>query len=83
MDAFFTLEHKVERGILLNIVVGQSAPVLQLLAGENQALLIRRDALLVLDLGLDGLNRVAGLCVQSDGLAGQGLHENLHMLSLL
>ena len=36
-------------GLLLNVVVRESAALLELLAGEDQALLIRRDALLVLD----------------------------------
>ena len=48
----------MQRALLLHIVVCQSASVLQLLAGEDQALLVRRNALLVLDLGLDLLNRV-------------------------
>ena len=43
----------MERGLLLDVVVGERAAVLELLAGEDQALLVRRDALLVLDLSLD------------------------------
>ena len=34
--------------------------------------------LLVLDLGLDVVNGVAGLHLQGDGLARQGLHKDLH-----
>jgi hypothetical protein len=34
----------VQRGLLLDVVVGQGALVLQLLPGEDQALLVRRDA---------------------------------------
>ena len=49
-----------------------------LLAGEDEALLIGRDALLVLDLGLDVVDGVGGLDVEGDGLARQGLDENLH-----
>jgi hypothetical protein len=37
----------------LNVVVAQCPPILQLLAGENQALLVWRDAFFVLNLGLD------------------------------
>ena len=40
----------MEGRLLLDVVVGQRAAVLQLLAGEDQTLLIRRDALLILDL---------------------------------
>merc|ERR1719262_1952218 len=43
-------QDQVERGLLLDVIVAQRAPVLQLLAGEDQALLIRWDALFVLDL---------------------------------
>ena len=65
--------------LLLDVVVGQRAAVLQLLACEDQALLVRGDALLVLDLGLDVFNGVARLDLQRDGLAGQRLDENLHL----
>ena len=43
-------QHQVESRLLLDIVVRQSAPILQLFAGEDQALLVGRDALLVLRL---------------------------------
>merc|ERR1711959_214158 len=48
-------EHKVQGGLLLDVVVLESAAILELLAGEDEALLVRGDALLVLDLGLHGL----------------------------
>src|SRR4051812_6667514 len=47
--------------LLLDVVVRQGASILQLLAGENQALLVRWDALLVLDFSLDILDRIGGL----------------------
>ncbi len=46
-------EHQVKGGLLLDVVVAESAPILKLLARENQALLVWGNALLVLDLGLD------------------------------
>ncbi len=70
-------EDEMECGLLLDVVVGEGAAVLQLLTREDQSLLIRGDALLVLDLSLDGLNRVGGLNFQGDGLASEGLNENL------
>ena len=54
------------------------ATILELLASEDQTLLVWRDALLILDFGLDVVNGIAGLHIQGDGLAGQGLHEYLH-----
>merc|ERR1712113_1053790 len=52
-------EHKMEGGLLLNVVVGQRASVFQLFTGEDKTLLVRWDALFVLDLGLDVVDRVA------------------------
>lgn len=64
--------------LLLDIVVGQSAAILQLLASENQTLLIRWNTLLVLNLGLETLDSIGGLDVKSDSLTGKGLDEDLH-----
>jgi hypothetical protein len=47
------------------------AVVLQLLAGEDRALLVRRDALLALDLGLDVLDAVRGRDLEGEDLAGE------------
>jgi hypothetical protein len=52
-DATTETEDQVESRLLLDVVVGKGAAVLELLAGEDQALLVRGNALLVLDLGLD------------------------------
>ena len=52
-DATTETENKVKRRLLLDVVVGKSATVLELLAGEDQTLLVRRNAFLILDLGLD------------------------------
>merc|ERR1719163_351321 len=71
-------EYKVERRLLLDVVIRKGAAVLELLAGEDQALLIGRDALLVLDLGLDVVDRVRRLDLKSDGLSGEGLDKDLH-----
>merc|ERR1712158_42029 len=71
-------ERKVEGALLLDVVVGEGSSVLQLLASKDQPLLIWGDSLLVLDLGLDVLNRVRGLDLKGDGLPGEGLDEDLH-----
>ena len=44
-------EHQVKGGLLLNVVIRKSAAIFELLAGEDQALLIGGNALLVLNLG--------------------------------
>ncbi len=51
-------QDKVQRGLLLDVVVSQRAAVLQLLARKNQALLVGRDALLVLRKGGRGFTRL-------------------------
>jgi len=56
----------VEGRLLLDIVVRKGPTVLKLLAGEDETLLIRGDALLVLDLAFNIINRVAGLDFEGD-----------------
>ena len=60
----------MQSGLLLDVVVGQGSAILELLAGEDQALLVWRNALLVLDLCLNVVDGVRGLHLQGDGLAG-------------
>jgi hypothetical protein len=71
-------EHEVECGLLLDVVVLECAAVFKLLSGEDESLLIWRDALLVLDLGLHIFDGVTGLDIKSDRLACEGLDEDLH-----
>jgi hypothetical protein len=63
----------MEGRLLLDVVVGKSAAVLELLAGEDQALLVRRDALLVLNLRLDIIDSVGRLDLECNSLSGEGL----------
>merc|ERR1712232_1190367 len=44
-------EDEMEGGLLLDVVVPESAAILELLASEDETLLVWGDALLVLDLG--------------------------------
>ena len=69
---------EVEGRLLLNVVVREGAAILELLARKDKTLLIRGDALLVLDLGLDVLDRVAGFDVEGNCFTREGLDENLH-----
>jgi len=68
----------VKGRLLLDIVIRKGTAILQLLSSEDEALLIWGDALLVLDLGLDVVNGVGGLDIQSDCLASQSLDKDLH-----
>ena len=75
----------MQRRFHVDVVVTQSAAVLELPGGAytrrhlDEALLVGRKALLVLDLLLHGVDRVVRLDVERDGLARQGLDENLHI----
>merc|ERR1711929_64914 len=68
----------MEGALLLDVVVGESSSILELLASEDQSLLIWWNAFLVLDLGLDVLDGIRGFDLEGDGLASQGLDEDLH-----
>lgn len=98
-------QDKVQSRLLLDVVVREGTAVLELLARENQTLLIRRNTLLVwvmlvmtdtdtqlgpeddarrtLDLGLDIVNGVRRLHLEGDGLAREGLDEDLHLEGLV
>merc|ERR1712156_751500 len=76
-------KYQMQSRFFLDIVIGQSSAIFQLLSGKNQTLLVWRNALLILDLGFDIFNRIGGLDLKSDGLASQGFHENLHFFFLL
>ena len=62
-------EDQVQGGFLLDVVVREGAAIFQLLSSKDQALLIRGNSFLVLDLGLDIVNGVRGFHIQGDGLS--------------
>ena len=69
--------------LLLDVVVGEGATILQLLSSEDKTLLVRGNSFLILDLLLHGLNGVRGFDLEGDGLSGEGLHKDLHGSCLL
>ena len=71
-------QNEVEGGLLLNVIIRECAAVLKLLASEDQALLVGRNALLVLDLGLHVVDCVRRFDFEGDRLAGESLDKNLH-----
>jgi hypothetical protein len=64
---------------LLDVVVGEGAAILELLAGEDQALLVWGNALLVLNLRLHIVDGVRRLHLQGDSLACEGLDETVEL----
>ena len=69
---------QMKSGLFLDIVVREGAPIFELFSGKNQTLLVRGDSFLVLDLRLDIVNGIRGLDLESNGLASEGLDEDLH-----
>jgi hypothetical protein len=62
-------------GLLLDVVVREGATVLELLACEDQALLVRRNTLLILNLRLYIVDGIRGFDFEGNGLAGEGLDD--------
>lgn len=62
---------------LLNVVVAESTAILKLLAGKDQALLIRGNAFLILNLALHIVDSIARLHLEGDGLTRQSFDEDL------
>jgi len=78
-DTTTKTKDQVQGGLLLDVVVGESAAILKLLSGEDQTLLIRGDSLFLLNLPLDIVDGVRRLDLEGDSLACQGLDEDLHL----
>ena len=68
----------MEGGLLLDVVVLEGSAVFELFAGKDESLLIRWDAFFAMDLCLDILNVVCYLNFEDDGLALNGLYEDMH-----
>jgi len=65
-------------GLFLDVVIRESTTIFQLLASEDQPLLVRGNSFLVLDLCLDVFDAIRRFDLESDGLPRKGLHEDLH-----
>ena len=63
---------------VLDVIVGQRLAILRLLPSEDQALLVRGDAFLVLDLCFHVVDGVRRLDLKRNRLPGERLHEDLH-----
>ena len=69
-------QDEVESRLLLDVVVRESATVLELLSRKNKTLLIRWNALLILNLGLDVVDGIGWFYIQSNGFTSEGLYED-------
>jgi hypothetical protein len=78
VDSSAKAQYQMQGRFFLNIVIRESTAIFQLLSSKDESLLVRWDALLVLDFGLDVVDGVARLNVQSNSLTREGFYENLH-----
>ena len=69
LSATAKTEDEVEGGLLLDVVVRKSTAILELLAREDETLLIRGDTLLILNLGFYVVDGVRRLNIERNGLA--------------
>jgi hypothetical protein len=70
-------ENQMKSRLLLDVVVRESSAVLKLLSSKDETLLIWGNTFLILDLGLHVIDRVGRFDIESDGLSGKSLYENL------
>ena len=71
----------MEGALFLDVVVAQGATIFQLLTSKDQTLLIWGNAFLILDLSLHVFDGVRWFNLKGDGLASEGLDEDLHTTS--
>ena len=78
-------QHEVQQRLILNVVVRESAAVLELFASEDEALLVGRGAQDVLDILLRVVDGVRGHDGEREGFARERLEEELkgHVWALL
>ena len=66
---------EVEGRLLLNIIIRKSVSILKLLANKEQALLVRRNAVLVSNLGLHVVDCMGGFDLKANCLASKSLDK--------
>ena len=76
LQATTETKDEVKSGLLLDVIVRKSTSILELLAGENQSLLVWGNPFLVLDLRLYVINGIRRLDFESDRLAGETVVHN-------
>ena len=65
-------QDQMKGAFLLDVIVLKGTAVFQLLTSKDQALLIGRNTFLVLNLGLDVINRIGRLNIKGDGFSSKG-----------
>ena len=81
LEASSQSQNQMKSWFFLDVVIWQGSAIFKLLSSEDQSLLIWWDSFFVLDFGLDILDSVRCLNLESDGFASEGLDEDLHTSS--
>lgn len=71
----------MKSAFLLDVVIAECATIFELLSSKDKSLLIGWNAFFILDLCLNIVNSICRFNIKSDGLASQGLNEDLHSTS--
>ena len=71
-------QHKVKGRLLLDVVVRERTTIFQLLASEDEALLVGWNSFFVLDFGLHIFNGVTRLHLEGDGFSSESFDKDLH-----
>ena len=61
----------------MDVVITQSTTIFELLPGKDKTLLVRWDAFLILDLGLDVVDGIGRFHIEGDGLTSERFDKNL------
>lgn len=81
LDSSPESEHEMHRALLLDVVVAEAALILELLAAENQSLLVGGDAFPAVDELLQACHSVSCLHLARNGLSCKSLNEDLHLFN--
>lgn len=73
------MEDQVKGGLILDDVLGEGVTILELSASKCEAILVQGDTFLHLNIGLDVINDIRRLNLESDRLAGGGLYKDLQI----
>merc|ERR1712112_742027 len=68
----------MQSGLFLDVIVGKSSSILQLLTSKDQSLLIWGNSFLVLNFSFDIFNGIGWLDLKGDCFTSKSLDENLH-----
>ncbi|KDO52955.1 hypothetical protein CISIN_1g047743mg, partial [Citrus sinensis] len=73
-------KNQVQGRLLLDVIIGECAPILKLFTSKDKPLLIWWNPFLVLDLSFDIINGIGAFNLKGYGFSSESLHKDLHLL---